>query len=92
LAEKKEDLRNKLVSSGKHCTLRDLEDALEAYGFAKRTTGDHGKSVWKWRHRVVVLHKPHKKNFVKPGAVDSVLEAIDEAEVLRRKGDGNEER
>jgi hypothetical protein len=91
LAAKKEDLREKLVSSSKHCTLKDLEDALDAYGFERRTTGDQSKRVWKWRHRVVVMHKPHK-NFVKPGAVDTVLEAIDEAEAIRRKGNGKEER
>jgi hypothetical protein len=90
LAEKKERLRDKLASSGKHCTLKDLEDALLAYGFEKRRTGDPNKHVWKWRHRVVVLHKPHK-NFAKPGAVDSVLEAIDEAEAIRRAGNGKEE-
>jgi hypothetical protein len=91
VAEKKEDLRNKLISSGKHCTLKDLENALGAYGFAKRATGDPNKRVWKWRHRVVVLHRPHKKNFAKPGAVDSVLEAIDEAEAIRRAGNGRQE-
>jgi hypothetical protein len=91
VGEKKEDLRDKLASSGKHCTLNDLENALEAYGFEKRTTGDPNKRVWKWRHRVVVLHKPHKKNFAKPGAVDSVLEAIDEAEAIRRAGNGRQE-
>jgi hypothetical protein len=37
------------------------------------------------------MHKPHKK-FVKPGAVDSVLAAIDEAEAIRRAGNGKEER
>jgi hypothetical protein len=91
LVAKKEDLRDKLVSSSKSCTLKDLEDALDAYGFERRTTGDPSKHVWKWRHRVVVMHKPHKK-FVKPGAVDSVLAAIDEAEAIRRAGNGKEER
>ena len=91
MAAKKEDLRNKLVSSSKHCTLKDLEDALAAYEFEKRKTGDPNKHVWKWRHRVVVMHKPHG-NFAKVGAVDSVLEAIDEAEAIRREGNGEEER
>jgi hypothetical protein len=91
LAAKKEDLRDKLVSTSKHCTLKDLEDALDAYGFERRTTGDQNKRVWKWRHIVIVMHKPHKK-FAKPGAVDSVLAAIDGAEAIRRAGNGQEER
>jgi hypothetical protein len=90
VAEKKEDQRNKLISSSKHCTLNDLEKVLAAYGFERRATGDPNKRVWKWRHRIVVLHKPHKKSFAKPGAVDSVLEAIDEAEAIRRAGDGRQ--
>ncbi len=86
----KEELLEHLYNSPKHCTLKDLEDALAAFGFTKRkgSKRSHNKHVWNFRGFVVVLHTPHEK-FAKPGAVDDVIANIELAEQARKSGNGN---
>lgn len=91
MAKTREEQLQHLYDSPKHCTLKDLEDALEAYGFTKRkgSKRSRNKHVWNFRACVVVLHTPHEK-FAKPGAVEDVITNIELAEKARNSGNGQE--
>jgi len=91
MAKTKEEKLQHLYDSPKHCTLKDLEDALDAYDFKKKKGSPRSRSkhVWNFRAFVVVLHTPHEK-FAKPGAVEDVITNIELAETARGSGNGQE--
>lgn len=92
VAKSREELLDHLYSSRKHCTLKDLEDALEAYGFEKRAKRKRSGNTHVWQRQgfIVVLHTPHGK-FAKAGAVDDVIMAIELSEQARRSDNENPE-
>lgn len=90
MAKSREELLDYLYSSRKHCTLKDLEDALEAYGFEKRAKRKRSGNthVWQCGGFIVVLHTPHER-FAKAGAVDDVTTAIELSQQAGRENNEN---
>ena len=86
MAKSREALLAHLQDRPKHCTLKDVGDALEAYGFSYKRRGN--THVWQNRGFVVVLHSPHEK-FVKRGAVEEAITNIELVEQARRTGNGS---
>lgn len=86
MAKSREELLAHLQEKPRHCTIKDVGDALEAYDFTYKRRGN--THVWQYRGFIVVLHTPHEK-FVKRGAVDDAITNIELAEQARRTGNGS---
>jgi hypothetical protein len=81
--ETKESLLAALKQRKKTCTLRVLEDALEAWEFTRGRSKGHCQ-VWNYKGITFSMHKPHDKHVV-VGAVSKAIAKIEEADVLQQE-------
>lgn len=82
MANDREKALATLRRAKRSCTLREVEAALEAWGFSRRGTRGHAQ-VWTYRSVSLTLHLPHGKH-LDPGAVAMVIRMIDAVAVLQQ--------
>ncbi|MES2275078.1 MAG: type II toxin-antitoxin system HicA family toxin [Bacteroidota bacterium] len=83
---RQEKLLNRLLSIPKDLTWEELVKVLAFYGYEEHTGGKTGGSRRKFvdsKMNVIMLHKPHPANIVKPYAVRQVISDLKEAGYLQ---------
>ncbi len=81
MARDKERLLKELKQKKQSCVYELAEEALAAWDFHPGRVKGHAQ-VWCYKEVTLTLHRPHKKH-MDPGAVATVIRAIELAEILQ---------
>ena len=75
-------LKQRLLSKPKDFTYDELKRVLKSYGFIEinkgKTSGSRMKFYNEKNGGIILLHKPHPGNIIKPYLIDIIIEKLTE--------------